>query len=135
MRLPLVILNKWTKSENFNLLIAHSAKRKGFHLYQMNTKKIIELGGTITFDDISHLNQLIDISMIIDDLKEDLFQAVFPHDQLIDIGWHPEFCENGTFRISLIKAYDWEHPAFSEKAKSWAELNKAISNALNKLEK
>lgn len=101
----------------------------------MDTKKIIELGGTITFDDISHLNQLIDTSMIVDDLKEDLFQAVFPHDQLIDIGWHPEFCENGTFRVSLIKAYDWEHPAFSEKAKSWTELNKAISNALNKLEK
>lgn len=101
----------------------------------MDTKKIIELGGTVTFDDISHLNQLIDTSMIVDDLKEDLFQAVFPHDQLIDIGWYPEFCENGTFRVSLIKAYDWEHPAFSEKAKSWTELNKAISSALNKLEK
>ena len=101
----------------------------------MNTKKIIELGGTITFDDISHLNQLIDISMIVDDLKEDLFQAVFPHDQLIDIGWYPEFCEDGKFRISLIKAYDWEHPAFSEKAKNWTELNKAISNTLIKLEK
>jgi hypothetical protein len=101
----------------------------------MDTKKIIELGGTITLDDISHLNQLIDTSMIIDDLKEDLFQAVFPHGQLIDIGWYPEFCENGTFRVSLIKAYDWEHPAFSEKAKSWTELNKAISNALNILEK
>ncbi|WLG42806.1 hypothetical protein [Pseudomonas sp. FP1740] len=101
----------------------------------MDTKKIIELGGTVTLDDISHLNQLIDISMIADDLKEDLFQAVFPHDQLIDIGWYPEFCENGTFRASLIKAYDWEHPAFSEKAKNWTELNKAISNVLNKLEK
>ena len=50
----------------------------------MNTNKMIELGGTITFDYISHLNQLIYTSMIIDDLKEDLF----PHDQLIDIGWY-----------------------------------------------
>lgn len=64
----------------------------------MDTKKIIEIGGTITFDDISHLDQLIDISMIVNDLKEDLFQAVFPHEQIIDIGWYPEFCENGTFR-------------------------------------
>ncbi|MBV7498086.1 hypothetical protein ACIPLA_21505 [Pseudomonas sp. NPDC086112] len=99
----------------------------------MDTKKIIELGGTISFDDISHINQLADTSMIVDELKEDLFQAVFPHNQLIDIGWHPEFSEKGTFRISLIKEYDWEHPVFSEKAKSWTELNKAISNALNKL--
>ena len=37
---------------------------------QMNTKKIIELGGTITFDDISHLNQLIDISMIVNYLRK-----------------------------------------------------------------
>ncbi|MHC8334376.1 hypothetical protein [Pseudomonas sp. LB3P25] len=100
----------------------------------MDIKKIIERGGTITFDDISHLDQLADTSMIIDDLKEDLFQAVFPHDQIIDIGWYPEFCENGTFRVSLIKAYDWEHPTFSDKARSWTELNKAILNALNKLE-
>ena len=65
----------------------------------MDTKKIIELGGTITFDDISHPDQLIDISMIVNYLKEDLFQAVFPYEQIIDIGWYPEFCENGTFRV------------------------------------
>jgi hypothetical protein len=100
----------------------------------MNTKKIIELGGTITLDDISHLNQLAGTSGIIDDLKEDLFQAVFPKDQIIDIGWHPEFYENGTFRVSLIKAYDWEHPIFSDQAKNWEELYNAISCALDKLE-
>lgn len=95
---------------------------------------MIEFGGTITLDDISHLDQLADTSMIIDDLKEDLFQAIFPHDQIIDIGWYPEFCENGKFRVSLIKAYDWEHPIFSDNAKSLAELNKSILNALNNLE-
>lgn len=100
----------------------------------MDIQKIIELGGVITFDDISHIDQSIDRSMIIDDLKEDLFQALFPHDQILDIGWYPEFSENGTFRISLIKAYDWEKPTFSDKAKTWEELHKAISNALKKLE-
>ncbi|MGW8466051.1 hypothetical protein [Pseudomonas sp. CLCA07] len=72
--------------------------------------------------------------MIIDDLKEDLFQAVFPKNQIIDIGWHPEFCENGTFKVSVIKVYNWEHPAFSDKVKNWEELHKAISIALEKLE-
>ncbi|MEO8647201.1 hypothetical protein [Pseudomonas sp.] len=100
----------------------------------MDTKKIIELGGTTTIDDISHLDQLIDISMIVNDLKEDLFQAVFPHEQIIDIGWYPEFCENGTLRVSLIKTYDWEHPIFSDKAKNWKELHQVIFNTLNKLE-
>ncbi|MDI2595086.1 hypothetical protein NYP20_10575 [Pseudomonas sp. N3-W] len=97
-------------------------------------KKIIALGGTITLDDISHLNQFTDIALIVDDLKEDLFQAAFPHDQIIDIGWYPEFCESGSFRISLIMAYDWEHPAFIDTAKSWPELDEAVTSALKKLE-
>jgi hypothetical protein len=72
--------------------------------------------------------------VIIDDLKEDLFQALFPHDQILDIGWYPEFSENGTFRVSLIKSFDWENPTFSDKAKNLEELHKAISNALKMLE-
>ncbi|WP_248805110.1 hypothetical protein [Pseudomonas sp. MWU13-2100] len=99
----------------------------------MTIKKIIEHGGTITFDDISHLNQSVETSLIIDDLKEDLFQATFPFEQIIDIGWYPEFCKNGEFRISLIKDSDWNNPIFSEKAQNWTELNSAIFNALKKL--
>jgi hypothetical protein len=97
-------------------------------------KKIIALGGIITLDDLSHLNQSLDTPVIIDNLKEDLFQAIFPQNKIIDIGWHPEFCQNGTFIVSLIKAYDWEHPIFSDKAKNWGELHEVISIALEKLE-
>lgn len=100
----------------------------------MNINKIIEYGGKITLDDLSQLNQTIDTSLIIDDLREDLFQATFPKDQIIDIGWYPEFSESGTFRVSLIKAHDWEHPAFSDEAKNWEELHKTLSIALENLE-
>lgn len=101
---------------------------------KVHTKNIIELGGTILFDDLSQLYQLIDTSSTVDSLKEDLLQAVFPNDQILDIGWYPEFCENGTFRGFLINEYDWEHPTFSDRARNWEELHKAISNALKTLE-
>lgn len=52
----------------------------------MNITKIIKLGGIITFDDMSHLDHSLDPSFILDDLKEDLFQASFALGQILDIG-------------------------------------------------
>jgi hypothetical protein len=99
----------------------------------MNTIKIIALGGKITLDDISQLDQTVKISIIIGDLKEDLFQASFPAEQILDIGWYPEFCEGGQFRISLILNQNWEKPDYTENAKSWAELETALDRTLEKI--
>jgi hypothetical protein len=101
----------------------------------MNTQKISELGGTITFDDISHLNQATEPSLLIDDLKEDLFQASFPLDQILDIGWYPEFCKDGHFRVVLISKSDWDAPVHCENAKNWMELEEVLETALNKIKK
>lgn len=100
----------------------------------MNTDKIITLGGTITFDDLSTLVGS-DIKLITDDLKEDLLQASLPLEQIIDIGWYPEFSENGSFRISLISDQNWESPTHSESAKTWTELERALDHTLNKIKK
>ena len=99
----------------------------------MNTTKIIEFGGIITFDDMSHLDQSLDPSLILDDLKEDLLQASFPLGQILDIGWYPEFCESGSFRVNLISKFNWGTPIHSENAKNWVELEKSITNALRKI--
>lgn len=96
----------------------------------MNTSKIITLGGKITLDDISQLDQTIDISLEIENLKEDLFQATFPCGQILDIGWYPEFSTYGSFVISLIRNQDWQNPTHCEKAKNWAELKIALENIL-----
>ncbi|WP_180699523.1 hypothetical protein [Pseudomonas crudilactis] len=98
----------------------------------MNINKITTLGGTITFDDLSTLVGS-DITLVTDGLKEDLLQASLPLEQIIDIGWYPEFSENGAFRISLISDQNWESPIYSESAKTWAELEKALYHALNKI--
>ncbi|QBX42306.1 hypothetical protein E4T63_17640 [Pseudomonas fluorescens] len=96
--------------------------------------EIEKLGGTVTFDDISQLDQSADISIILDELKEDLFQAILPFQQIIDIGWYPEFSEHGAFKVSLISNYNWEAPIHSEKAKDWTELKNAIKNTLKKVQ-
>ncbi|POA31028.1 MULTISPECIES: hypothetical protein [unclassified Pseudomonas] len=99
----------------------------------MFTTEIEKLGGTVTFDDISQLDQSADISIILDELKEDLFQAALPFQQIIDIGWYPEFSEQGAFKVSLISNFNWEKPIYSEKAKDWTELKNAIKNTLKKV--
>lgn len=96
--------------------------------------EIEKLGGTVTFDDISQLDQSAEISTIVDELKEDLFQAALPFEQIIDIGWYPEFSEHGAFKVSLISNFNWEKPIYSEKAKDWAELKNAIKNTLKKVQ-
>ncbi|WP_144929806.1 MULTISPECIES: hypothetical protein [unclassified Pseudomonas] len=99
----------------------------------MDLHEIKALGGVIAFDDISHLDQSVGVAEIIDDLKEDLFQASFPFEQIIDIGWYPEFCESGFFRVSLIAECNWEVPVYSEIAKDWDELAAALKNTLKKV--
>lgn len=42
----------------------------------MFTTEIEKLGGTVTFDDISQLDQSADISIILDELKEDLLSLI-----------------------------------------------------------
>ncbi|PTT32561.1 hypothetical protein [Pseudomonas sp. HMWF021] len=98
----------------------------------MNTDEITSLGGKIIFDEISKLSNL-EISLIIDDLKEDLLQASFPSGQILDIGWYPEFSENGSFKILLISNRDWDSPTYSETAKTWKSLGKALKNALKRM--
>jgi hypothetical protein len=99
----------------------------------MSTTKIIEFGGIITFDDMSHLDQSLDPSLILDDLKEDLFQASFPFGQILDIGWYPEFCESGHFKVALISDQNWDTPMHLENASTWKELERSILNTLKKI--
>jgi hypothetical protein len=95
--------------------------------YFMNIQPITALGGTITLDNL--------ISLITDELKEDLLQASFRLGQILDIGWYPEFSEQGAFRVSLISNRNWESPIYCETAKTWTDLYQAITNALHEMKR
>ncbi|WP_090281945.1 hypothetical protein [Pseudomonas granadensis] len=96
----------------------------------MNTEKIKNLDGKITFDELTSLDRS-KIALPTDKLREDLLQASFPHEQIIDIGWYSEFGEHGAFRISLIANQNWESPIYTETAKTWEDLEKALDNTLD----
>lgn len=95
--------------------------------------EVTKLGGAVVFDDLSRLDQSRDVLLGIDDLKEDLFQASFSFEQIIDIGWYPEFCESGCFRVLLVSGCNWGSPVCSTEAKSWAELEGALIDTLKQV--
>lgn len=98
----------------------------------MNTliEQLVNHGGIVQLDDFPPLNSSTAILEFIDELKEDLLQVSFPGNQMIDIGWYPEFCENGSFRVVLISGPGWDHPTFSKDTKTWTGLEIAITEAL-----
>ncbi|WP_090281950.1 hypothetical protein [Pseudomonas granadensis] len=100
----------------------------------MNPEKIKNIGGKINFDELTILAGS-KIALITDELREDLLQASLPNEQIIDIGWYPEFSEHGAFRISLIANQNWESPIYTETAKTWDDLEKALDNTLDKVKK
>jgi hypothetical protein len=54
--------------------------------------------------------------------QEDLLQIRFGEECLIDVGWYPEFDENGTFLVQAIKNFDCENPIFQKQIKSYSLL-------------
>jgi len=67
----------------------------------------------------------------IDELREDLGQVEYENDQLIDIGWHPSFDVNGSFKVYVIdQSRDWDSPVFKAEAKSLEDLKVVIKQAV-----
>ena len=85
-------------------------------------------GGTVTHDDLSHL-QDIAVAKQVDLLKEDMLQVEFAEGLLLDVGWYPEFDAAGGFRINVIKNYDWDHPLIALTAHETTELMEKLDIA------
>lgn len=63
------------------------------------------------------INEDVPLEEQTDLLKEDLLQVIYDNNYIIDIGWYPEFDENGSFRVSVIKEYQWDNPIFQKKCR------------------
>lgn len=49
----------------------------------------------------------------LDALTEDQLQVEsIDGNYLLDVGWYPEFSLKGSFKIMIIKKYDWDNPLF-----------------------
>ncbi|MTG98160.1 MULTISPECIES: hypothetical protein [Myroides] len=97
----------------------------------MNLKSLlIQSKSNITFDILTQLDFTLSTKDVIDELKEDLLQAAFDNQIILDIGWYPEFDINGHFSVQVIANYNWEAPLYKENCKSFTCLETAVISAL-----
>ncbi|WP_347901818.1 hypothetical protein [Pseudomonas purpurea] len=92
---------------------------------------MIDLGylhGTVTFNDLSTLDN-VDVQDQLDALKEDLLQVQYPQNLLIDVGWYPEFCADGAFRVYVIQHEQWHSPCAQIHANSLQTLEQGLREA------
>lgn len=95
--------------------------------------KLNLLNGIITYDSISWLgNNESEFINNKDNLTEDLLQISFSNEKyIVDVGWYPEFDENGQFTVLLIHNLDWQKPLRLEKVKTIKDLINAINKSID----
>ncbi|RNB92476.1 hypothetical protein EDM56_01925 [Brevibacillus fluminis] len=46
--------------------------------------------------------------------KQDLLQVENKRSRIIvDLGWYPDFCSEGSFRLVIVRDYQWDEPIHS----------------------
>lgn len=70
----------------------------------------------------------------LDCLTEDLLQVKYPGGYLLDLGWYPEYNENGRFIVQLIKENNWDCPRYKKSCKDEKKLKKYINEIIMMLD-
>ena len=63
-------------------------------------------------------------------LKEDLLQVEYDTGYIIDLGWYPEFDENGCFVVYVIQNFEWNMPVFEKRASGKCGLKQFLEEAV-----
>ncbi|MEK4043322.1 hypothetical protein NSU18_06630 [Paenibacillus sp. FSL H8-0048] len=64
--------------------------------------------------------------------KEDILQVRYKKNNVIDLGWYPEFdLEEGYFKLIIVKKDDWLNPIFCKTTKSIKEVRDFIAEAVD----
>ena len=66
----------------------------------------------------------------VDCLKEDLLQVMYDTAYIIDLGWYPEFNENGCFVVNVIRNLEWNVPVFDKRTRNEFELRQFLQEAV-----
>lgn len=85
--------------------------------------------GSIVHWDLGFLDPRTPILEQVDHLKEDLAQIHFG-ERVLDVGWYPEFSEEGAFVVMVVYASDWEEPLFKESCKTVESLLSCLERAV-----
>ncbi len=80
-------------------------------------------GARVTYNDFE-IDEEVSLGEQRDQLKEDMLQISFPDNIILDIGWYPEFDLCGSFKIVVIKDFDWSDPIFYRQTRDLKILKK-----------
>lgn len=80
------------------------------------------------------INKDITLEEQIDLLKEDMLQVIYDNGYLIDVGWYSEFDEEGNFRVSVIKDYQWDNPILQRSCRYLNLLDEYLHECINLIE-
>lgn len=86
------------------------------------------LNGTITYNDFD-INEDTLFENQRYSFKLDMLQISFGDRFILDVGWQPDFDQNGHFVVRAIQDYDWLNPLVKIKPRSLKTLKKAIEKA------
>jgi len=86
--------------------------------------------GKINYNDLN-LDKGKSLKNQIDALKEDLLQVDYNNKYIIDVGWYPEFDENGKFKVYLIEDFDWSSPRIIMESKTIERLELDLIECIN----
>lgn len=95
-----------------------------FEDINFNTKKFIY--NPYSGDVNQHKEQLYD---------EDVFQVNYNSDDThytIDVGWYPSFSPEGSFRIVIVKDYDWDDDSllYDKRTRDYRQLHKYMEECV-----
>jgi len=86
--------------------------------------------GRVTYWDLGGLDEDVPLAAQLDELKEDLAQVEYPNAVLLDVGWYPEFSEDGGFVVSIAVDQDWDEPIFRKTCADVRALRELLLEAI-----
>jgi hypothetical protein len=82
-------------------------------------------GGRVTFWEL-HVDPRRPLTEQCSELNEDLVQASFPRNLVLDVGWYPTGNPAGKFRVVLVRDADWNAPKWAAETHAAADLPQLI---------
>ncbi len=84
--------------------------------------------GEIIFNDFE-LDVNLPLNSQLDKLKEKLLEIKYKN-YTVEVGWFPAFDINGTFKVVVVKDFNWEKPCFYKESKNIDKLYRDVNELM-----
>jgi hypothetical protein len=95
----------------------------------MQSRQIDWESGHVVYWDLGFLDPQKPLVDQLHDLKEDLAQTTYG-DRVLDVGWYPEFSEEGEFVVRVVRGTNWDDPLFQDSSRTVDGLLSCLAAAI-----